>query len=43
MVMVLLFCCHGYVVDVVFDDVNVVCDVVDVLGRRGALSGIRMH
>ena len=36
MLVVLLFCCHGY-------DVNVVFDVVDVLGRRGALSGIRTH
>ena len=29
MVMVLLFSCHGYVVDVVFD-------IVDVLGSKGA-------
>ena len=35
-VVVLLSSCHGYVVDVVFD-------VVEVLGRRGALSGIRTH
>ena len=36
MVLVLLFCCHSY-------DVNVVWMFVDVLGSKGARCGIRMH
>ena len=36
MVVVWVLCCHDYVVNVVFD-------VLDILGSKGALCGISKH